>query len=139
MLSISVCVRWMSAGRLARYRQPPAHRDTHALPATYADPNCPHRPYQLPPRKWEQQPSRGVRSCAQPVRALSGSAPNQGYQRIDTDPDLHTNREGDTVHDQPDHDLWPFNTRERLQPDSSPLVQSFHSTASQPQPISGPV
>jgi hypothetical protein len=51
MQLLGVCVRSASGIRPVHCKPQPSRRDTHALAATYANPNCPHRPYQLPQRQ----------------------------------------------------------------------------------------
>jgi hypothetical protein len=51
----------------------PSRRDTHALLARYAGPDCHRKRYQPRPSKWGSELAKYVRSCLGPVLALSGS------------------------------------------------------------------
>ena len=68
-------VQLVSGSRPAHCKPLLAHRNTHALPARYAGPNCHRKRYQPRPRKWKAALAKGVRSCAGLVQAWSGSEP----------------------------------------------------------------
>src|SRR5579859_7461757 len=130
MQLLLVCDQWVPGIRPVHCKPQPSRRDTHALLARYAGPDCHRKRYQPRPRKWGSELAKYVRSCLGPVLALSGSELILGCLRLDSDRGPHTSLRADRVRDQSGYVLWLSHTREKLQPDNSRPGQWFRTIAS---------